>query len=269
VVSAYNGNLQVQLLNAKASNAVVATYTIKQGSSVTSGNLPISDSTHAYKVKLVNGVADPLNGVNYIESGTPAVAVKNGQNTSIAIPMKAVTTTKRTVTLALSGLQGSDKATISFADASGKYNYVGYSGYGNGNAVFKIENNQNLTVTVTTSSGAYQSASLSNSQVISANKTIALVFAAKPQPSPIPSPVPTVAPSPSPAPTVAPSPTPSPAPVCSGVSAWNSSTAYTAGNTVSYQGVIYKANWWTQNNNPATNNGGSGSGKPWTKVSNC
>ena len=91
--------------------------------------------------------------------------------------------------------------------------------------------------------------------------------------TPTPSPVPTVVPSPtpSPVPTVVPSPIPSPttAPVCSGVSTWSSSSAYVAGNTVSYQGVIYKANWWTQNNNPASSNGGAGSGQPWTKVSNC
>ena len=52
-------------------------------------------------------------------------------------------------------------------------------------------------------------------------------------------------------------------------SAWNSSTAYTAGNTVTQGGVTYKANWWTQGNNPATNNGGPGSGQPWTITSSC
>jgi len=272
VVSAYNGNLQVQLLNSKDSNAVVATYTVKQGASVTSGSLPISDSTHAYKVKLVSGIADPLNGVNYIESGTPTVAVKNGQNTAMSIPMKASTTTKRTVTLAISGLQGSDKATIGFADANGKYSYVGYSGYGNGNAVFKIENNQNLTITVATAGGSYQSSSLSNSSTISKNQTIAMTFAAKVQPSP--SPVPTVAPSPSPvpspSPSVVPSPTPSPSGVqCSGYETWSSSTAYTGGAMVSYNGYVYKANWWTQGNNPASNNGGPGSGEEWLKIQAC
>jgi chitodextrinase len=44
-------------------------------------------------------------------------------------------------------------------------------------------------------------------------------------------------------------------------SPWNSSTAYTAGNTVTEGGVTYKANWWTQGNEPARNNGGAGSGQ--------
>ena len=52
-------------------------------------------------------------------------------------------------------------------------------------------------------------------------------------------------------------------------SAWNASTAYTAGNTVTEGGVTYKANWWTQGNEPARNNGGPGSGQPWTVTSSC
>ena len=48
--------------------------------------------------------------------------------------------------------------------------------------------------------------------------------------------------------------------------AWNATTAYTAGDTVVYNGVTYKANWWTQGNNPASSSGPEGSGQPWTKV---
>ena len=51
--------------------------------------------------------------------------------------------------------------------------------------------------------------------------------------------------------------------------AWNSTTAYTGGMSVSINGVNYTANWWTQGQNPATNNGGSGSGQPWTATGAC
>ena len=51
--------------------------------------------------------------------------------------------------------------------------------------------------------------------------------------------------------------------------AWNSATAYVAGNVASYASVNYVANWWTQGNNPSTNNGGSGSGQPWTSQGAC
>ncbi len=51
--------------------------------------------------------------------------------------------------------------------------------------------------------------------------------------------------------------------------AWVSTIAYVGGDTAVRSGVSYKANWWTQGNDPATNNGGAGSGQPWTKITNC
>lgn len=51
--------------------------------------------------------------------------------------------------------------------------------------------------------------------------------------------------------------------------AWNASTAYTAGQTASLNSTNYTANWWTQGQSPATNSGGSGSGQPWTSNGAC
>jgi len=51
--------------------------------------------------------------------------------------------------------------------------------------------------------------------------------------------------------------------------AWNPATAYTGGAKVSRFNVNYTANWWTQNNDPATNNGGPGTGQPWTSNGPC
>jgi chitodextrinase len=51
--------------------------------------------------------------------------------------------------------------------------------------------------------------------------------------------------------------------------AWVSTTAYNGGALVSYGGVNYKANWWTQGNNPLTNSGAAGSGQPWTSTGVC
>ena len=39
--------------------------------------------------------------------------------------------------------------------------------------------------------------------------------------------------------------------------------------TASLNGIEYRANWWTQGNNPATDDGGPGSGQPWTSLGNC
>lgn len=57
------------------------------------------------------------------------------------------------------------------------------------------------------------------------------------------------------------------APACAAT--WSASTIYTGGRQASENGVNYVANWWTQGNDPATNNGGSGSGQPWTQVGTC
>jgi len=51
--------------------------------------------------------------------------------------------------------------------------------------------------------------------------------------------------------------------------AWSSTAVYTAGQQASENGINYTANWWTQGNDPATNNGGSGSGEPWTSNGAC
>jgi chitodextrinase len=50
---------------------------------------------------------------------------------------------------------------------------------------------------------------------------------------------------------------------------WNATSVYTAGMTASVNGVNYQANFWTQGQNPATNNGGPGSGAPWTSIGTC
>jgi chitinase len=52
-------------------------------------------------------------------------------------------------------------------------------------------------------------------------------------------------------------------------SVWSASQVYTVGAVVVDQGKTYTANWWTQGNEPITNNGGSGSGQPWTLSSGC
>ena len=51
--------------------------------------------------------------------------------------------------------------------------------------------------------------------------------------------------------------------------AWSATTVYTAGNMASENGINYTANWWTEGNDPATNNGGAGSGQPWTSDGAC
>ncbi|AMP15340.1 chitin-binding protein [Collimonas pratensis] len=51
--------------------------------------------------------------------------------------------------------------------------------------------------------------------------------------------------------------------------AWNASTVYVGGNSASANSTNYTANWWTQGNDPVTDSGASGSGKPWTSTGVC
>ena len=57
------------------------------------------------------------------------------------------------------------------------------------------------------------------------------------------------------------------APAC--FPAWSATAVYTAGGQASQSSINYTANWWTQGNSPATNNGGSGTGEPWTSNGAC
>jgi len=64
--------------------------------------------------------------------------------------------------------------------------------------------------------------------------------------------------------TPSPPPPPSPAPM---PGSWGATSVYTAGMTVVVGGATYRANWWTQDNDPLSHSGPSGSGQPWTLVS--
>ncbi|KAI8979496.1 glycoside hydrolase superfamily [Mycotypha africana] len=50
---------------------------------------------------------------------------------------------------------------------------------------------------------------------------------------------------------------------CAGVSAWSSSNIYTNGNRVTYQGSLWQAKWWTQNDVPG------GLADVWTNLGSC
>lgn len=56
---------------------------------------------------------------------------------------------------------------------------------------------------------------------------------------------------------------------CDGLPTWLAGTAYTTGQETSLNQTAYRANWWTQGDNPTTNSGPQGSGKPWTIIDDC
>ncbi len=70
-----------------------------------------------------------------------------------------------------------------------------------------------------------------------------------------------------PTPTQGTNPTPTPISgsggMCAGVAAWNSSTVYVSGNTVTYKGSLWQAKWWTQADVPG------GAVGVWTLLGSC
>ena len=77
-----------------------------------------------------------------------------------------------------------------------------------------------------------------------------------PQPDPDPEPDPDPDPDPEPDPQPDPDPEPGPGPT---YPAWDAATVYLGGDFVTYNGHIYKAQWWTKGDNPET----QGEWGPW------
>ena len=73
---------------------------------------------------------------------------------------------------------------------------------------------------------------------------------------------------PAPTPTSAPTASPTPTGACA-VAAWSAGSTYVAGNTATQGGILYRANWWSRGDDPATHNGVSGTGQPWTAQGPC
>ena len=70
-------------------------------------------------------------------------------------------------------------------------------------------------------------------------------------------------PTPTATPTGGTTPTPTPGGSCSGIAAWNSTTAYTGGSQVTFNGELWQAKWWTQGDTPG------GPAGVWTLLGSC
>lgn len=175
-VTTYTGNLQVQILNIKATNQLINTYSVKQGSSFATEALPVSDATHVYQIKLVGGIADPLKGQYFIESGLPTLTISKNSTTTATIPMKAAGIAKPAVTLAISGLIAGDSANVTFSDAANKYNYVQPTNQVNSSVKYSVESGLNFGVSVAANSTNYKINPLNSTQVISKATTIKAAF---------------------------------------------------------------------------------------------
>ena len=85
-------------------------------------------------------------------------------------------------------------------------------------------------------------------------------FAGATPPTSTPTPVAGTTPTPTP---VAPTPTPVSGGSCAGVAAWTTGVAYVGGNQVTYNGSLWQAKWWTENDVPG------GPAGVWTLIRSC
>lgn len=175
VVPAYTGSLLLKLINTKDSNKIVNTYSVKQGQSITTEALPMSDSTHAYVLQ-AQGIADPLSGSFYLENGTSALTITANKTTTLAVPYKLSTITKHKVTFNISGLVGTDSAAINFQDGAQKYAYVSYSGLSNAPVSYNIENNTDLGYIIKTSGTSYSINPIEDTETITASTIFNVAF---------------------------------------------------------------------------------------------
>lgn len=92
----------------------------------------------------------------------------------------------------------------------------------------------------------------------SSQQSVSVAVTPRQDDEPLPSPDPTPGPAPEPTPEPTPAPTPSGGGSCdsptdpnaSQYPAWSASTVYNGGETVSYNNLVWKAKYWTQNNAP-------------------
>jgi|GEM_PF-3149345 len=171
-ISAYTDSLNVQVINTKAGNEVVASGQLKQGGAFTTPNLPVSDESHVYQVKLATGVADPKAGDYYIESGEPVIKISKDVTTPFNLPLTKSLLATKAVTLAISGLSGNDAAGVAFGDGGNKYSYVGYPNQTNGNVSYWVESGLNLGVSIAAAGTNYKVNPIIVTQVISADTTL-------------------------------------------------------------------------------------------------
>ena len=151
VVPAYTNALTVQVVNLKNGNQVVDSGSIKQDDQLVV-DLPVSDDTHDYVVKLANGIADPANGLFYDQKSVTPLEIKDSSSTQLSIPMEK-STSLSDITLKISGLQYesktssvTDTANISFSDANTYYKYVNQYNQSGGFKNYKVKEGLNFSI---------------------------------------------------------------------------------------------------------------------------
>lgn len=182
-ISSYNGSLSVNVLDTKNSNAVVAAFSLKNGTSQTTQALPISDATHAYAVQ-VQGVADPLKSLAYAQSALQTITISTSQTTIVKPTLVKTSSVLNQLTIIESGISTGDSTTVTFQDASNKYAYFSYPGVGNGNKTYAFESGLNIAYTINAGGSNYQTNPITGTVVMNTSQNLNAFFTQKATPTP-------------------------------------------------------------------------------------
>lgn len=174
VLPSYTGTLGMQILNTKNGGQVIDSENLKQGETMVI-DLPISDSTHAYVVKLVNGIADPLDGLFYDQEAVTPLEIKDSGSSNLSILMKKATSLSD-IELKVSGIDY-DVVSISFSDADGHYKYVNQYNQSNGSKKYKIKTGLSFSIqTQASGSGTYKINPIINTFTVAGAKSVFAAF---------------------------------------------------------------------------------------------
>lgn len=178
VLASYTNPINVIVRNT-VNGQVMYSQNTTQGTSLNVPSLPVTDATHQYSVELASGIASPVEGKYYKVIGSTVLNIAKDKTTTFAIPLKPTTVALHKVNVSVSGLLGSDTATVTLGDANSTYSYVQpTTALGNTKASYYVESGLNVKVLLTANgSSTYQQSTLAYSGVVTTDTPFNATFA--------------------------------------------------------------------------------------------
>jgi chitinase len=182
VLDGYTESVGVSIINTVDGSTVYSTK-MRQGDSIVA-SLPVTDALHQYTVNVANGIANPFTGEYYKASSPETLSIIQNQATILDIALEPTLLPLHTLTVTLSGLQGSDTVTANLSDTDSTYAYV-ESAIPNGNGViaYKIESGLEMAASFTASGAGYVQNPINYYGIVNANTSFNATFSTTPPPS--------------------------------------------------------------------------------------
>lgn len=178
LLSAESVNLPVTIINTAASNQVVYSGLISQGSSVNVLGLEQTSKGYAYKVCVPVGYANPMQAKYFMQTSCQSLAITKLKTTNLTLSMRTNPVTLSKMNVQISGLLAGDSAVAKFSDSVNKYIYAPLSVGSNGSTVASFEKNSNLIISTaaTTKTAVYNVNPVSTLLKVTGAGTIQIPF---------------------------------------------------------------------------------------------